>query len=90
MFEWDAAKDAENIRRRGLPFADAATIFGGPVLEVVDCRRDYGEVRIIAVGEAWNGEILTVVYTWRGKTRRIISARTASRRERNGYRAQKP
>jgi uncharacterized DUF497 family protein len=48
-------------------------------------RRDYGERRIQAIGQA-NEDVLFVVYTWRGAMRRIISARLANRRERDAYR----
>jgi len=48
---------------------------------VPDRRRDYGEERVIAIGEV-DGEVLVVVYTDRGNTRRIISARRANRKER--------
>ena len=50
----------------------------------MDERRDYGEQRIIAVGEA-AGNILVVVYTDRNNVRRIISARFASRKEREEW-----
>ena len=85
MFEWDEAKSQRNLRERGLGFDTASEIFKGPVLEFEDARRNYGERRIIAVGEH-KGRLLAVVYTWRGETRRIISARMANRRERNAYR----
>ena len=39
---------------------------------------------MVTIGEI-EGEILFVVYTWRGASRRIISARLASRRERDAY-----
>ncbi|MGH7815472.1 MAG: BrnT family toxin [Candidatus Binataceae bacterium] len=51
---------------------------------IEDRRRDYGEPRFAAIGEI-DGEIMYVVYTWRGAIRRIISARHASRRERDAY-----
>jgi uncharacterized protein len=85
MFEWDEAKSERNLRERGIGFVVAADVFARPVIEFEDTRRDYGERRIIAVGE-YAGEILAVVYTWRGESRRIISVRAANRRERNAYR----
>ena len=84
IFEWDEAKHAENLRKRGFGFDDASLIFDGPVLESLDERRDYGEVRIRAVGET-NGRVLAVVYTDRGEARRIISARPANRKERQQW-----
>jgi uncharacterized DUF497 family protein len=47
-------------------------------------RRDYGERRIVATGKIEDG-VFVVVYTWRGRRRRIISARPAKRKERDDY-----
>jgi uncharacterized protein len=85
VFEWDEAKSRRNFVERGFDFEFAARIFEGDLLEYEDRRRDYGERRNFAIGEA-EGEILFVVYTWRSANRRIISARRASRRERDAYR----
>lgn len=84
MFEWNEAKSEANFKSRGFNFAYAALIFGGPTLEMDDLRADYGERRIQAVGRI-GADILFVVYTWRGRTRRIISARFAGRKERDLY-----
>jgi uncharacterized protein len=84
-FEWDDAKSERNRRERGFDFATAALIFAGPVQTIVDERRDYGEERIIAIGEI-DGEVLLLVYTDRGQVRRIISARRANRKERETWR----
>jgi uncharacterized protein len=83
-FEWDAAKNAVNIAKHGIDFEDAIRIFERPVLEKVDDRRNYGEVRIIAVGAVDDRE-LAIVYTLRGERRRIISARRAHSHERKAY-----
>jgi uncharacterized DUF497 family protein len=81
LFEWDAAKSWRNLSERGFGFDYAARIFLGPTLERQDRRRDYGEVRMQAIGET-DGDVLFVVYTDRGEARHIISARLANRRER--------
>ena len=83
-FEWDENKRQSNLSKHGIDFVDAAKIFNRPVLERVDNRYDYGETRIVALGEV-NGVVLFVVYTWRGEVRRIISTRRATKRERNKY-----
>ena len=80
-FEWDEAKSEWTRRHRGFSFDRAARIFASAVHSIPDDRRDYGEERSIAIGES-EGEVLVVVYTDRGDVRRIISARQASRRER--------
>ena len=89
-FEWDPAKNAECIARRGIDFGDAARIFEGLVLERIDGRREYGEPRQVAIGRV-NGLELTVVYTDRSDPetdsikRRIITAWRSNRRERKAY-----
>jgi uncharacterized DUF497 family protein len=85
MFEWDDAKSEANLRNRGFDFAYAALVFDAPVVEVPDQREDYGEQRIQVIGRI-DDTVLFVIYTWRGDTRRIISARLANRRERDVYR----
>ena len=89
-FEWDERKDAANLARHGISFADAVAVFDGPVLRRRDDRRDYGEDRFIACGVA-AGRILVVVHTVRGEERvRIIPARRAKGREREAHRRLHP
>lgn len=87
-FGWDARKSDRNLRDRGFDFEFAAQIFDGPTLEREDTRRDYGERRVVALGQV-EGITLTVVYTDRAGVgeieRRIISARVSSRRECEAY-----
>jgi len=83
-FEWDQRKNAANIEKHGVSFETAARIFDDPTLETVDDRYDYGETRIAALGLV-ETTVLYVVYTIRGDTCRIISARKASRHERRAY-----
>ena len=83
-FEWDDAKNEANISRHSIDFTRAKEIFEGPLVEYIDDRHDYGEARIIAIGLA-EGMEMTVVYTPRGESVGIISARRANRRERRTY-----
>ena len=88
-FTWDPEKSEANLEKRGFDFEFATLIFAGPTLEKKDLRRDYGELRVVAVGLAQN-LALTVVYIDRelesGEVvRRIISSRRSSRREREAY-----
>jgi uncharacterized DUF497 family protein len=82
--EWDERKRRSNLRKHGIDFADLAPLFDGPVSDKPDQRREYGEPRRVAVGRV-GGMILSVVYTWRGEARRIISARRANRHEREDF-----
>jgi uncharacterized protein len=86
VYEWDNTKSERNRIERGLPFELAIPLFEGPTLERIDERRDYGEVRVQAIGLV-GGRILLCVYTDRGAIRRIISLRYANGRERGAYRA---
>jgi uncharacterized protein len=71
--EWDENKRISNLRDHGVDFQDAALIFLGPVIEADDARQIYGERRHRALGH-FNGDYFMVAYTWRGDSRRIISA----------------
>jgi len=85
-FDWDPIKSERNRQERGFGFDFAALIFEGATIEWPDDRRDYGEARVRAIGEA-DGLVLYVIFTDRGDVRRIISARLASRKERDQWRA---
>jgi hypothetical protein len=84
-FEWDAGKEATNLQKHGVSFAQAAVAFSDPfAVEWIDDRRDYGEERVILLGMT-GGQVLTVVYTERETRIRIISARRATRYEQEIY-----
>jgi len=87
MFEWDERQRGANIAKHAVDFVRAALIFDGPIIEGPDDRRNYGEQRIGAYGEA-GGDVLFVIYTWRGNKRRLISARKAGSHERERYDAE--
>lgn len=71
--EWHEGKREYNLEKHGIDFVRAARIFENPIAERIDDREDYGEERMIAIGH-WKEQFLVVVYTWRGDSRRIISA----------------
>lgn len=85
-FEWDASKSEATFAERGLDFEAAARVFQGDYIEREDGRRDYGEPRYVVTGEV-EGVMVTVVWTTRGRRRRIVSAWPASNRERREYHA---
>ena len=87
-FEWDEEKARTNLAKHRVSFLSAAEIFANEILERIDDREDYGEVRWIALGRA-ETEVFRVVYTWCGdRLIRIISAQKASRDERDIYHRQ--
>lgn len=82
--EFDPDKDAMNIAVHGISLDRAETLLSGFTVQWVDKRRDYGEIRMIAVGELGEREFCCVC-TRRGEAFRPISLRRASRKERNVY-----
>ena len=84
-FEWDPKKEAANLRKHGVAFQDAVGIFDGLHLEQRDDRDYSGEERFVVAGEVKEC-VLIVVYAWRsGGSRRIISARKATKAEREEF-----
>lgn len=84
-FEWDEAKAASNLAKHGVKFSDAAAaLLADTVVRKPDTRRDYGEDRWIALARVAE-VILSIVYTTRRDSIRIISARRANRHEREAY-----
>jgi uncharacterized protein len=81
QFEWDDAKNQENIRKHKIDFADVSPMFESPMLIEPDDRSDYGEDRWFGVGFLHNN-IAVVIWTERqNDVIRIISVRRANRHE---------
>jgi uncharacterized protein len=84
-FEWDEEKATANLAKHRVSFLTAAVIFPNEILERIDDREDYDEIRFIALGRV-DTEIYRVVFTWRGENLiRIVSAQKASKDEREIY-----
>jgi len=85
-FEWDPEKAAANVRRRRVSFNEAATVLEDPLSTTFpDEAHSEGEMRFVTVGVSQRGRLLVVAHTERNNTIRIISARRATRREREFY-----
>ena len=85
-FEWDPEKAAANVRRRRVSFNEAATVIADPLSTTFpDKAHSEGEMRFVTVGVSQRGRLLVVAHTERNDTIRIISARRATRREREFY-----
>ena len=85
-FEWDAKKAAENLKKHGVGFEEATTIFGDPFeLTIPDPDHSQGEARFLSMGLSTGNRILVVAYTERGENIRIIHARVAAPKERRSY-----
>ena len=83
-FEWDEAKNQQNIAKHGIDFQDAQLVFEKPFLISLDARREYGEERSVGLGDL-NGTVVVLVFTMRKENIRIISVRKASKHERKIY-----
>ncbi len=90
-FSWDPAKAASNVRKHGVSFAQAATVFADALaLTVFDADHSEFEERWFTVGLTSNDKLLAVAHTYSASSVssakvRIISAREATRAERRQY-----
>jgi len=84
-FEWDQAKARSNLRRHGVSFVEAITLFEDPLfVPYKDEEHSSRESRYVIIGESNENRLLVVAYTQRERTR-IISARKVTPRERRKY-----
>ena len=87
-FEWDENKRLANFAKHGIDFVMVRSAFDDKrAIAWTDHRRDYGERRQILVGSS-DGPMVTVVYTLRRDTIRLISARRSNLKERTLYEQQ--
>ena len=87
-FAWDPRKAASNFRKHGVPFGEAATAFSDDnALVLDDPIHSHDEARFVLLGLSAHVRIVVVSYTLRdaGRVIRIISARSATVRERDQY-----
>lgn len=82
--EFDLVKSELNRQRRGLPFSVAESFDFETALYRIDARRDYGEVRIQAVGMI-DARLHVLVFTETASGIRVISLRKANHREAKRY-----
>ena len=84
-FEYDTQKNQSNIRKHGLSFETASSAFNDPAAVIIyDEDHSTTEERYNLIG-AVEGGILFIVYTMRDETIRMISARPATKREKERY-----
>jgi hypothetical protein len=85
-FEWDAAKAAANVRKHGVSFDEAGSVFLDQLaLSGPDPEHSLGESRYITFGMSSLRRLLAVSHTYRPGAIRIISARRVTRAERKLY-----
>lgn len=86
VFEWDNKKAKANNLKHLVSFEEAITVFGDVRSITIESKSDsFTERRLVTMGISTAKRILVVVHTERGERIRMISARTASRKERKQY-----
>jgi uncharacterized protein len=89
-FRWDPRKAAANVRKHGVTFEEAATVFADPLsLTIADPDHSGEEQRFLVLGLSSRRRLLVVAHSERGDAVRIISARRVTRRERRTYEEEK-
>jgi len=89
-FEWDPNKAEINLRKHGVSFAEAGTVFGDELaITVPDPDHSDDENRYITIGWSNRRRLLIVSHTDRDDKIRIISARELTPRERKTYEEEK-
>ena len=85
-FEWDEQKARTNLRKHGVSFEEATTVFGDPLSRTIsDPLHSDEENRFVIIGRSFINRLLVVIYTERGDNIRIIAAREATSREKKAY-----
>jgi len=88
VFEWNIVKYEKNVEKHGITFEEAATVLIRTDTNIViDDDDSSSEERFVALGFSEESRMLIVCYCERsgGDVVRIISARKATKHERNAY-----
>ena len=89
QFEWDREKAITNLRKHGVSFEEAVTVFYDSLAATFpDPDHSVNELRLITFGYSAQDRLLVVSHAERADSLRIISARVASARERKRYETQ--
>jgi uncharacterized protein len=84
--EWDPRKAKSNLEKHGVSFEEAATALSDPMAATgADPDHSMTEQRYVTFGVSEKGRLVVVSHTEKGETIRIISARKASKGEREVY-----
>ena len=85
-FEWDLTKAVANLRKHGVPFEEAVSVFRDVLARILDDPdHSLSESREIIVGRSDKERLLLVAFVERNDRIRIISARRATPSERKDY-----
>jgi uncharacterized DUF497 family protein len=85
-FEWDRTKATANWKKHSVTFDEAVSVFYDPLAATfLDPDSSFGEERLVTVGLSSRGRLLVVVYAEQSETIRLISARLATKYEREQH-----
>ncbi len=85
-FEWDRTKGAINLKKHGMSFQEAASVFLDPLaLTFDDPDHSIGEHRLLTFGRTKTQELVIVSHTETDGTIRVISTHHMKKHERNIY-----
>ena len=82
---FDPNKAASNYRKHRIRFSDAEAVLFDPMALTHENGDADGEQRLVSIGMDATGRLLVVVFTYRGEEIRLISARSATAKERECY-----
>jgi uncharacterized DUF497 family protein len=89
-FEWNSQKADINLKKHDVSFQEASAVFGDYLsFTYPDSGHSIQEKRYIIIGLSSKNRVLVISHTYRGETIRIISARQATKRERDFYESRK-
>lgn len=84
-FEWDSGNQIKSFLKHGITPQESEEIFSHTYVLRIDESHSNREVRFEIIGETNVGKVLFVIFTTRQEKIRIISARIASKKERQIY-----
>lgn len=84
--EWDPTKAKINVRKHGVTFEEAATVFDDPMATYYeDPDHSISERRYLTIGTSAKGQLIHIAFADRAGRIRIIQARRLTRNERRQY-----
>lgn len=85
-FQWDPEKAVSNVKKHGVSFEEAVSVFADPLAVTIDDPdHSIGESRFLTIGQSVLYRYVVVSHTERDGQVRLISARFATRQERRSY-----
>ena len=82
---WDPKKAKTNLEKHDIHFSDIEAVFFDPYSLTKEDKNAEGEQRFVTIGMDSLFRIIVVIYAYKGEDTRLISARKATKKERNAY-----